>query len=153
LRVWNLKLLRAGFHQQQRGFPGAELHILNSAKLAVAIENCAAYQIADIRPTRLQLRPLISRNLQLAMQQSFRVRDRITTGKLQNQVTLMRPKFLDLQLAPGAIFGLSPQLHALAEAVRNIRVQLHRNFAAASLSFQDAGQGNKLGAYSRISSA
>jgi hypothetical protein len=65
----------------------------------------------------------------------------------------MRPKFFDLNFAPGAIFCQGPQLHAFAETVRNIGVQLHSNFAAASLSFQDAGQGNKLGAYSRISSA
>jgi hypothetical protein len=41
----------------------------------------------------------------------------------------------------------------LEETVRDIGVQLHCNFAAAPLSFQDAGQGNKLAAYSRISSA
>jgi hypothetical protein len=68
-------------------------------------------------------------------------------------MTLVRPKLLDLKLAPRAIFRQCPQLHALEETVRDIGVQLHCNFAAAPLSFQDAGQGNKLAAYSRISSA
>jgi hypothetical protein len=99
------------------------------------------------------MRPLFLRQLKFATQQSFRVRNRINASKFQNQITLVLPKFLDLKLAARAIFRQSPQLHAFAEAVRNIGVQLHCNFAAAPLSFQDAGQGNKLAAYSRISSA
>ena len=39
-----------------------------------------------------------------------------------------------------------------AKPVRDIAVQLDRNFAAASLGFQDARQGDELAGYSRISS-
>ena len=87
------------------------------------------------------------------MQQSFGVRDRINPGELQNQKPLVRPEFLDLQFAPGTILRQRRQLHAWLKAARNIGVQLHRNFAAASLRLADAGQGNELAGYSRISNA
>lgn len=152
-RERNLELLCFRFHQQERGFSGAELYVLNDANFVVTVENCATDQVANVSPTWFQSGSLLSGNLQIAMQQSFRIRDRIKTGELKNQITFVRPKFLDLNFAPRAIFRQGPQLHAIAEAVCNIGVQLHRNFAAASLRLADAGQGNKLAGYSRISNA
>ena len=56
----------------------------------------------------------------------------------------MRPEFFDLQFAPAVVLRQSEQLQANSEPVRNIRVQLHRDFAVASLRFSHAGQGDEV---------
>jgi hypothetical protein len=64
----------------------------------------------------------------------------------------MRPQSFNLQRAPRSIFRERRELHALAKPVRDIAMNLDRNFAAPSLRLQDARQGDELAGYSRISS-
>ena len=71
--------------------------------------------------------------------------------KLQNQKSLVRPQFFDLQLAPRRHLRQRRQPHARLTG-RGRRCAARRNFAPASLRLQHAGQSNELVGYSRISS-
>ena len=152
LSVRDLVCFRSCPDNQQRRFPGAELHILNFSDLAVTVEDYASNQIADISPTRLKLGALLARHLKLAANEFFRVGNRIHAREFQNQATLVRPKFFNSEFAPVAVFGQGPQPYAFDEPVWDVAVQLNRNFAAPSLRLEDAGESNELVGYPRLSS-
>lgn len=64
----------------------------------------------------------------------------------------MRPEFFELQPAPAPLFIESKQIPPLFETLGKIGMEFGRNLAAAALRFKDAGNGDELFAYSRISS-
>jgi len=143
---------------QQRRFSGAELHILNLADLALAIEHCATDQIAQVRPARLQLGAFTARKLKFGANQRLGIGNRLDALKLQHQKTLLRPEIFDRYFAALPVFPERPQPHVLPEAVRDIGVQFDCYFSAASLGLDDDRQANPLAAcvrcrYSMISSA
>ena len=82
----------------------------------------------------LKLRPFFRRNLQLALEQCFRVRNRIDSGELQNQQAFVRPQIFDLQLAPRAIQRQREQPHAFHEPARHIAVHFRADFAESALA-------------------
>jgi hypothetical protein len=64
----------------------------------------------------------------------------------------MRPERFQLQFAPRSIFGKREKVSAVLEALGKICMEFGRNLATTALRLRDAGDGNKLFAYSRISS-
>lgn len=135
----------ASYNNNQQGrFARAKLNVFNLANLATRVEHYASDQVANVIPSRSKLRPLIAWNLQFAAQQQFGIGDRINPRELQNQVSLVRPEFFNLQFAPAVVLRESEQPQAYSEPVGNVAVQLHCDFAMSPLRFPHAGQGNEL---------
>jgi len=63
----------------------------------------------------------------------------------------MRPERFQFQFAPRAIPGEGEKMFAILEALRKISVKFGCDLAPTALRLPDAGDGNKLFAYSRIS--
>src|SRR5579864_7147662 len=132
-------------HNQQRRFAGSELHIFNPPDLVSVIEDRAPNQVADVIPTALQFRALSPWHLQLRPDQRPSIRHRIDANELQNQQALMRPEAFNLNLAPRvARLAQREQLHPLGKAIRNIAVNLSRDFAMSPLRLHHAGQRDEL---------
>ena len=91
-----VELLAFFRHNQQRRFAGAELNIFDVADLAAMIEYGATDQIADERPSRVELCAFCARKLQLRSDQKLCVRHRIDAYEFQNQQAFMRPQAFDL---------------------------------------------------------
>jgi hypothetical protein len=65
----------------------------------------------------------------------------------------VRPERFQFQLAPRAIDSQRKNPPAICQTLREIGVEFSRDLAAAALRFDDAGDGDELVAYSRISRA
>jgi hypothetical protein len=148
LGVGNLAAFASCADNQKRRFARAKLNVFNLANLAIRVEHYATNQIADVIPTWIELCPFTARNLQFASEQSFGIGHRINSRELQNQETLVRPEFLNLQLAPTSVLRESEQPQAYLEPVGNVAMQLDCDFAMASLRFPHARQGDELASYS-----
>ncbi len=105
--------------------------------LAVPVEDDTSNEIADVSPSRLKPGAFRLWNLQFAADQRLSVRNRVNARKLQDQITLVRPKLFNFQFPPRSIIGQSPQPHTLVKSVRDVAVQLGCNFAASSLRLNE----------------
>jgi len=152
-RVRDLVRFRPCLNYQQRRFTSPKLDVVNLSNLAVAIEHYASYEITDVSPSGLQICSFPFRNLQFTADQPFRIRYRVNTDELKNQISLVRPKFFNFYFLPRSVARQDPEPHSLVKSVRNVSMQFGCNFAAPPLGFQDARQRNELVCYSRISSA
>ena len=63
----------------------------------------------------------------------------------------MRPERFQFQFAPRAVPGEGEKMLAILEALRKISVEFGRDLTTTALRLFNAGNGNKLFAYSRIS--
>src|ERR1700731_723126 len=142
----NLHPAGAIAHNQERRFARSKFNILNASDVAAAIKHCTTHQVANVIPARLQLRALTLRDLQLASHQRFGLGNRIHSGELENQQPFVRPEILPFKLAPGLVRFPRPcqKPDAQGETLRNVAVNLARNFAAAALRFQHASQRNEV---------
>jgi len=56
----------------------------------------------------------------------------------------MRPQLFDPQFAASIFSAQRGKIHPNGEAIRNIAVNLRRDFSVPALRFDDAGQGNEI---------
>ena len=82
--VRNLVLARSRLDNKQRRFARSKLYVLHHANLAFTVEQYASHQVADVNPTRLQLRTFAGGDLQLAADQGFGIGNRIDAFELQS---------------------------------------------------------------------
>ncbi len=127
-------------HHQKRRFSRPESNFPNHSKFAVPIEHRTSDQVADVIPSWFELRPVFFGNLQLGANQRLGIGNRINPFEFQNQVTFVRPKAFNLQLAALPIVKKRQQVQALLKPARHITVQLDCNLAVSALRFHYAGQ-------------